>query len=92
MRCATFDRPEVEPVARKCLETAGVGDRCEAKSLNFFTEPAFPTGYDVIVMGFILHDWGLPRKMMLMKKVRGVGVCVIAVVESAVCTPLKSGI
>lgn len=69
MRCATFDRPEVEHIARKCLDQAGVADRCEAKSLNFFKEPSFPSGYDVITMGFILHDWGLPRKMMLMKKV-----------------------
>ncbi len=50
---------------------AGVADRCQAKSFNFFTEPVFPTGYDVITMGFILHDWGIEKKLSLMKKVRG---------------------
>lgn len=81
MRCATFDRPEVEPVARACLAHAGVGDRCQAKSLNFFTEPSFPSGYDVITMGFILHDWGLPRKMMLMKKVGSMDQLLVLVME-----------
>lgn len=91
MRCATYDRPEVEPVARKCLAKAGVGDQCEAKSLNFFTAPEFPKGYDVITMGFILHDWGLPRKMMLMKKVRIRLTCLFAEILSQAFDALPPG-
>ena len=37
--------------------------------LDFFAATPFPS-YDVITMGMILHDWGLEKKKLLMKKVR----------------------
>jgi hypothetical protein len=37
--------------------------------VNFFDAAPFLT-YDVITLGMILHDWGLQKKKLLMKKVR----------------------
>ena len=35
---------------------------------DFFGEAAFPLGHDVITLGMVLHDWGLPRKLLLMRR------------------------
>jgi predicted O-methyltransferase YrrM len=65
MTCTTFDLPAVEPIAKRTIEAAGVSDRVEAVSGDFFGEP-LPEA-DVITMGMILHDWNLDRKKQLVK-------------------------
>jgi hypothetical protein len=65
MRCTTFDLPVVEPIARRTIEAAGLGDRVTAASGDFFADP-LPEA-DVITMGLILHDWNLDRKMHLIR-------------------------
>jgi O-methyltransferase domain/Dimerisation domain len=65
MRCTTFDLPVVEPIARRRIEAAGVGDRVSAAAGDFFVD-ALPKA-DVITMGLILHDWNLDRKMHLIR-------------------------
>ena len=40
---------------------------------DFFSPAAVPGRHDVIALGMVLHDWGLPRKMQLLRKVRGAG-------------------
>lgn len=63
LRCATFDLPVVEPIAKRTIERAGVGDRVEAVAGDFFVDP-LPKA-DVITMGMILHDHNLERKKRL---------------------------
>ena len=65
MRCTTFDLPVVEPIAARTIQAAGLNDRVEAVSGDFFGEP-LPEA-DVITMGMILHDWNLERKKQLVK-------------------------
>jgi hypothetical protein len=65
MRCASFDLPVVEPIAKRTIEGAGQGDRVTAVAGDFFADP-LPEA-DVITMGLILHDWNLERKMRLIK-------------------------
>jgi hypothetical protein len=65
MRCTTYDLPVVEPIAKRTIERAGVGDRVSAQAGDFFADP-LPKA-DVITMGLILHDWNLERKMHLIK-------------------------
>jgi predicted O-methyltransferase YrrM len=67
MRCTSFDLPVVEPIARRTIEAAGLGDRVTATAGDFFTDP-LPEA-DVITMGMILHDWNLDRKMHLIRNV-----------------------
>jgi predicted O-methyltransferase YrrM len=65
MRCTSFDLPVVEPIAKRTIEAAGVGDRVTTAAGDFFADP-LPEA-DVITMGLILHDWNLERKMELIK-------------------------
>lgn len=45
--------------------------RAQVRDWDFFSDAPFPLGHDVITMGMVLHDWGLARKKLLMRKVRG---------------------
>jgi hypothetical protein len=61
-----FDLPEVGPIFEEYVEANGISGR-----VNFlpgsFLEQALPKA-DVVMMGHILHDWGLETKRMLMRK------------------------
>jgi O-methyltransferase domain/Dimerisation domain len=63
MRCTSFDLPVVEPIAKRTIEGAGLGERVTAAGGDFFADP-LPDA-DVITMGLILHDWNLERKRQL---------------------------
>lgn len=65
LRCTTFDLPVVEPIARRTIAAAGLGDRVSTASGDFFVDP-LPAA-DVITMGLILHDWNLERKLALIR-------------------------
>jgi hypothetical protein len=65
IRCTSFDLPVVQPIAQRTIEAAGLADRVQAASGDFF-EDALPKA-DVITMGLILHDWNLERKMHLIR-------------------------
>jgi predicted O-methyltransferase YrrM len=65
LSCTTFDLPEVEPIAKRTIEAAGLSDRITAVGGDFFTDP-LPKA-DVITMGMILHDWNLQRKLHLIR-------------------------
>ena len=62
-----FDLPEVGPICEEYLEACGVADRVQFQGGDFFKED-LPKA-DVILMGRILHDWDLPTKMDLIRKV-----------------------
>jgi hypothetical protein len=66
MQTITFDLPQVETIAKENITRMKLSDRVKVQSGNFFTDN-FPKA-DVITMGNILHDWGLPEKKMLLKK------------------------
>jgi hypothetical protein len=40
----------------------------QVQDVDFFDATPFPA-FDVITMGMILHDWGLQKKLLLMRKV-----------------------
>ena len=65
LRCVSFDLPVVEPIARRTIDQAGVGDRVTTASGDFLSDPL--PGADVITMGLILHDWNLERKLHLIR-------------------------
>lgn len=50
-----FDQPHVVSGAGELLETAGVAERVEVVSGDFFKE--IPVEADIYLMKFILHDW-----------------------------------
>jgi hypothetical protein len=63
LRCTSYDLPVVAPIAEKAIAAAGLNDRVDVASGDFFADPIPPA--DVITMGLILHDWNLDRKMQL---------------------------
>jgi 2-polyprenyl-3-methyl-5-hydroxy-6-metoxy-1,4-benzoquinol methylase len=65
LTCISFDLPAVEPIASKHIAAAGLEDRIDTASGDFFKDP-LPKA-DIITMGMILHDWNLEKKMHLIR-------------------------
>jgi len=61
-----FDLPKIQPVFDAYINGLGVADRVRFQAGSFFTDP-LPKA-EVVVMGHILHDWGLEDKRMLCAK------------------------
>jgi O-methyltransferase domain/Dimerisation domain len=61
-----FDLPPVGPVFQGYVGSLGLGDRLRFYPGDFFVDP-LPSA-DVLVMGRILHDWGLEEKLTLLRK------------------------
>ncbi|HSI12996.1 MAG TPA: methyltransferase [Chthoniobacter sp.] len=65
LQCISFDLPEVEPIAKKYIASAGLENRVRTAAGDFFRDP-LPKA-DIITMGMILHDWNLEKKMQLIR-------------------------
>jgi hypothetical protein len=63
-----FDAPEVIEGAQKRIEAAGLADRCETMSGNFFK--AVPAGGDAYIMKWIIHDWDDQKSNTILKNIR----------------------
>ena len=61
-----FDLPEVGPVFEDYVAANGLSGRVRFSPGSFFDHP-LPKA-DVVMMGHILHDWGLDVKRMLVRK------------------------
>ena len=61
-----FDLPPVGPIFEEYVDSHGLGERLRFYPGDFFEDP-LPTA-DVLVMGHILHDWGLEEKRLLLEK------------------------
>ncbi|MFC4472811.1 methyltransferase [Streptomyces xiangluensis] len=66
LRGIGFDLPSVGDRFATFLEQVNAADRARFAAGDFFTDP-LPSG-DVLVMGHVLHDWGLDIKRMLIRK------------------------
>jgi len=61
-----FDLAPVQPIFEEYAQRIGVSDRLKFIAGSFFEQP-IPQA-DVILMGHILHDWGLDDKRALIRK------------------------
>jgi hypothetical protein len=61
-----FDLPQVEPLFNEYVAEAGLADRLRFHAGDFFADDL--PGADVLVMGHILHDWGMDEKKTLLEK------------------------
>ena len=61
-----FDLPEVAPIFEDNVAASGLSSRVTFSPGSFFDSP-LPKA-DVVMMGHILHDWGLAEKKMLIRK------------------------
>jgi O-methyltransferase domain len=61
-----FDLPVVGPIFEEYVQSFGLGERLRFYPSDFFKD-SLPSA-DVIIMGHILHDWGLKEKRQLIAK------------------------
>jgi len=61
-----FDLPVVGPIFEEYVQSFGLGERLSFYPGDFFKDSLPPA--DVIIMGHILHDWGLEEKRRLIAK------------------------
>jgi hypothetical protein len=61
-----FDLPVVRPHFEAFVASHGLSSRIAFRGGDFFTDP-LPSA-DVLIMGHILHDWGLDKKRSLIGK------------------------
>lgn len=63
-----FDAPQVIEGARPKLEAAGVAERCETVTGDFFK--SVPAGGDAYVMKWIIHDWDDEKSITILRNCR----------------------
>jgi O-methyltransferase domain len=68
LRGVLFDQPNVVAGAAPVLAEAGVTERCEVVSGDFFRE--VPTGGDAYLLKAIIHDWDDERSASILATVR----------------------
>ena len=68
LRATVYDLPFVTEIAAAKAAGAGLHDRVATVSGNFFTDPAFPTGHDVILLSMIMHDWNEDQDRDILRK------------------------
>jgi len=68
VRGTIFDLPPVRECAVECMEKFGLGDRVDFQAGDFFKD-ALPQDVDMVVLGYILHDWDTERGTELLKKI-----------------------
>lgn len=68
VRGVLFDAPQVIEGARPKIEAAGLADRCETVSGDFFK--SVPAGGDAYVMKWIIHDWDDRKAITILRNCR----------------------
>jgi hypothetical protein len=85
LRGVVFDAPHVAAGAGPCIESMGLGERCEAKGGDFFQEVPAADSY---ILKSVIHDWDDERAAAVLKNcaaaMRGAGkVLLLEVVLSS---------
>jgi hypothetical protein len=68
MRGVVFDLPHALEGGRRTIEQAGLADRCELASGDFFV--SVPGGADLYVLSRVIHDWNDDKAVALLKVIR----------------------
>jgi hypothetical protein len=70
MRGVLFDMAHAFEGGQRTIAEAGLSDRCEVVSGDFFR--AVPTGGDAYILSRVIHDWADEKAVAILKVVRGV--------------------
>jgi hypothetical protein len=68
MRGVLFDLPHAYEGGKRMIEQAGLADRCEVLSGDFFV--SVPAGADAYVLSRVIHDWNDEKAIAILKVVR----------------------
>ncbi len=63
-----YDLPHVADIATKKIAAAGLTHRITTAGGHFFTDPAYPSGHDAIVLSLIMHDWSEADDRRILEK------------------------
>ena len=69
MRGVLFDLPHAFQGGQKTIADAGLSNRCEVVSGDFFR--AVPAGGDAYILSRVIHDWPDEKAVAILKVVRG---------------------
>jgi ubiquinone/menaquinone biosynthesis C-methylase UbiE len=67
LRAKVFDIPAALEIGREKIAEAGLSDRIETHSGDFFNQE-LPKGSDVILLSMILHDWTPEKNRAILRK------------------------
>lgn len=67
LKAAVFERPPVDRIARKGILKRGLADRVDVIAGDMF-EAELPSGFDVVLLSNVLHDWDDPVAEALLAK------------------------
>lgn len=56
LRATVYERPPVDGIARRNIQKRGCGERVSVRAGDMF-EGVLPSGFDVILLSNVLHDW-----------------------------------
>ena len=70
MRGVLFDLPHAFEGGRRAIAEAGLTNRCEVVSGDFFR--SVPSGGDAYILSRVIHDWADDKAVAILKVVRGV--------------------
>ena len=69
IRGALFDLPHAFEGGQRMIAEAGLSNRCEVVSGDFFR--SVPTGGDAYILSRVIHDWTDEKAVAILKVVRG---------------------
>jgi hypothetical protein len=69
MHGVLFDLPHALEGGRKTIAEAGLTDRCEVISGDFFV--SVPSGADTYLLSRVIHDWNDEQAIAILKVIRG---------------------
>jgi len=68
MRGILFDLPHAEEGGRRTMQKAGISERCQIISGDFFQ--TIPAGGDLYILSRVIHDWDNDHSTCILKNVR----------------------
>ena len=68
LRTTVYDLPFVTEIATRNVREAGLDGRIAMHGGNFFTDPQFPAGHDIVLFSMIMHDWDEQQDRELLRK------------------------
>lgn len=68
LTATVYELPMITEIAAAKVEEAGLSDRIETVSGDFFADPALPGGHDTILLSMIMHDWAEERCRAILQK------------------------
>lgn len=68
LRSTVYDLAFVTEIAGRNIREAGLQDRISIHGGDFFNDPQFPAGHDVVLFSMIMHDWDEQQNRELLRK------------------------